>query len=95
MSTHLSPNIILSDSHGRYIPQIFCEDADEEWAQSVGVDYSDVETCQAGPDHEWYYEAWESILNSCSYTDDKGTTWRLIHDGDLYEVPDGYSWDHM
>ena len=95
MNTHLSPNIILSDSHGVYIPQIFCEDVDEEWAESRGVDYKDVETCQAGPDHEWYWEAWESILNSCNYTDDKGTTWRLIQDGDLFEVPDGYEWPHM
>lgn len=95
MNTHLSPNIILSDSNGVYIPQIFCEDVDEKWAHSRGIDYKDVETCQAGPDHEWYWEAWESILNSCNYTDNTGITWRLIQDGDLFEVPDGYEWPHM
>jgi hypothetical protein len=94
MNTQLSPKLVLSDSHGVFIPQIYCEGADEEWAQSVGVDYRDVETCQAGPDHEWYWEAWNNILNE-AHTVVDGVTWRLVQDGDLFEVPDGYEWPEM
>jgi hypothetical protein len=60
----------------------------------VGVDYKDVESCQAGPDHEWYWEAWDIILNSCKHSYDDGVTWRLIKTV-IYEVPDGYEWPHM
>jgi hypothetical protein len=42
---------------------MYCSDADEHWAKCVGVDFKDVQICQAGPDHEWYWEAWQSILN--------------------------------
>ena len=87
----LEPNLVLSDSHGIYIPQIYCSDADEAWAQCVGVDYKDVQVCQQGPDHEWYWEAWQSILDNAHIVSD-GVTWRLEQCGDLWEVPDGYVW---
>ena len=87
----LEPNLVLSDSHGIYIPQIYCSNADEAWAQCVGVDYKDVQVCQAGPDHEWYWEAWQNILNNAHIVSD-GVTWRLDQCGDLWEVPDGYIW---
>jgi hypothetical protein len=73
------PNLVLSDSHGIYIPQMYC------------VDFKDVQICQAGPDHEWYWEAWQSILDDAHIVSD-GITWRLHQDGDLWEVPDGYEW---
>jgi hypothetical protein len=91
MDTQLSPKLVLSDSYGVYIPQIYCEDADEEWAESVGVDFKDVLVCQAGPDQDWYYEAWNNILDSAHKVID-GVTWRLVHDGDLFEVPDTHTW---
>ena len=90
-NTMQEPNLVLLDSHGVYIPQIYCEDADEHWANCVGVDYKDVQICQAGPEHEWYWEAWQSILDNASIVSD-GVTWRLHQDGDLWEVPDGYEW---
>ena len=91
MDTQLSPKLVLSDSYGRYIPQVYCEDADEEWAESVGVDFKDVLVCQAGPDQDWYYEAWSNILDSAHKVID-GVTLRLVQDGDLFEVPDTYTW---
>ena len=91
MDTQLSPKLVLSYSYGRYIPQVYCEDADEEWAESVGVDFKDVLVCQAGPDQDWYYEAWSNILDSAHKVID-GVTWRLVQDGDLFEVPDTYTW---
>jgi hypothetical protein len=89
------PNLIISDRNGIYIPQMFCTDIDETWCIESNVDYKDVQVCQAGPDHEWYWEAWQSILDNCEHTDKDGVTWRLHQDGDLWEYPEGYEWPEM
>lgn len=86
------PNLILTDSHGIYIPQMFCSDADEVWAEDTKVNYADVRICQQGPDHDLYWQSWEMILDNCERTDKDGTVWRLYQDGDLWEVPDGFEW---
>jgi hypothetical protein len=47
----------------------------------------DLMTVLQGPDHEWYYDAWDSILTRASFTRD-GNTWALWQDGDLFLVCD-------
>ena len=84
------PILILSDRHGVYIPQLFCEDIDEAWCKESGVNYEDVLICQEGPDHEWYWEAWQTVLDNANRTDKHGTKWMLYQDGDLWEYPEGY-----
>ena len=91
MTIRFEPNLVLLDTHGVYIPQMYCSDADEHWAKCVGVSYEDVLICQAGPYHEWYWEAWDNIRNDAHILSD-GVTCRLHQDGDLWEVPDGYEW---
>lgn len=86
------PNLILSDANGIYIPQMFCNDIDADWCKLAHIDYKDVQVCQIGPDHEWYWEAWQSILDNMEYTDQHGVTWGLHQDGDLWEVPADYEW---
>lgn len=90
-NTAQEPNLILLDSWGIYIPQMFCSDIDEQWAEQANVQMQDVRICQQGPDHELYWDAWNNILDNTEVTRD-GVTWRLHQDGDLWEVPDGYEW---
>jgi len=85
------PNLILLDSHGIYIPQLFCSDLGEEEAASLGISSWALSQCQTGPDAPHYWEAWEEILTDCSYRDDKGTLWTLYQNGDLWEIPEGFS----
>jgi hypothetical protein len=87
------PCLVCDDQWGIYIPQRWCDGITESDCAALGIDWHDVETCQSGPDEEWYWEAWQSILDSAAMTDDNGTTWRLYQDGDLWEVPDGFSFD--
>ena len=90
MAKHLTfddSRLILSDHHGVYIPQIYCSDIDEAEANRLGISFADVETCQAGPDHEWYWEAWQAILDSALLVDDNGDRWTLYQSGDLWEIP--------
>jgi hypothetical protein len=87
------PVLAISDCHGRYIPQLWCADLDQDQAVAIGANWTDVETCMYGPDHEWYWEAWEAILDDVSMTDENGTKWILYQDGDLWEVPEGFDFD--
>ena len=78
--------LILSDSHGQYIPQLFCADLTQADAEAMGIDPQDVKDCQLGPDNEFYWEAWQSILDAAESTDSHGIKWRLEQNGDLWEI---------
>jgi len=71
--------ILVSDHHGIYIPQVFAEQF-----QFSGIDVNDINLVSKGPDHEWYWEAWESIINDAFQIDKNGNTWKLYQDGDLF-----------
>jgi len=78
-------NILVSCCHGIYVPQAFVEGYDLSlWN---GIDAEDIETIQAGPEHEWYWDSWNDILNSASYSLD-GRTYRLHQDDDLFAICD-------
>ena len=79
--------LILSDSHGVYIPKLWADELeDEEEADSYSVSWEDVLICQAGPDHELYWEAWESILQNAQWSERDGDEWTLHQNGDLWAV---------
>lgn len=75
--------ILLSDSRGVFIPQAFADQFD---AQSWGFaeDDADLVTLRNGPDAEWYWDAWDAIVQRALYTDANGNRWFLSQDGDLF-----------
>lgn len=82
--------ILINDSWGIYIPQIFTENFT---AASWGIDENspDWKTLSDGPDSEYYWESWETILDSAKHTDSNGVVWTLYQNGDLWAV----AWDEM
>ena len=75
----LGLELLVSDSHGIYVPQhwaMYCQDMD-------GVSAEDMEILKAGPDHEWYWEAWDSVLSN-AHGFVNGKKWALWQDGDLW-----------
>ena len=74
--------LLLADRNGVYIPKYFVEQYADMW----DVNYEDRETCALGPDvdNEWYWEAWQNILDSATYIDEQGKIWHLWQDGDLW-----------
>jgi len=75
--------LLLDDRNGIYIPKIFCENFNlSEW--SLSEDDSDVQACLAGPDEEWYWEAWNNIMSNARYVDANGDEWYLEQEGDLF-----------
>jgi len=77
--------LLLSDSHGRYIPQLYCSDISEDDCEGLSISWQDVKTCQSGTDEELYWDAWQSICDSASW-EDNGEMWRLLQNGDLWAV---------
>jgi len=77
--------LLLSDSHGVYIPQLYCENISKSEAKEWSLAWWAVETCQHGPDEEHYWEAWQSVCDSASW-EENGSTWRLLQNGDLWAV---------
>lgn len=77
--------LLLSDSHGIYIPKLWADELSEEEAESFSVSWESVLLCQAGPDEENYWEAWQEILDSAQWEED-GVDWRLHQNGDLWAV---------
>jgi len=74
-------NLLLSDARGIYIPRDFVEGFD--LSKFSGISAEDAETCK-NPDHEWYWEAWETILNNARFVADDGRVFHLYQDGDLW-----------
>lgn len=76
--------LLLDSARGVYIPQNFAQRfVLEEWY----VDQEDADILDQGPEHEWYWEAWESVLNKAHY-EHEGYTYRLHQDGDLWAYCD-------
>ena len=75
--------ILVSDHNGIHIPRMFAERFD--WS---GADIDDLNLVSKGPDHEWYWEAWESILRDAFHVDREGHHWKLHQDGDLFAICD-------
>ena len=103
-ATILEPRIALSDRNGIYIPQLYCNQIDEKIAEEMNIQMEDVLICQSGPEHEWYWESWDLITSNAEWVETqkffsngewqtKETKWYLHQDGDLWEVPEGFSFD--
>ena len=84
-------NLLLSDARGQYIPRDFVtgndpEEIDTEHCKNWGLTDTNREHWQdaANPESEWYWGAWEWILNNASFKDTDGNIYQLWQDGDLW-----------
>ena len=82
--------LILSDARGVYIPRDFVtgdsNEVEKSHCEKWGIKPDDAEILAAGPDHEFYWETWDSVLDEAEFTDDKGNKYRLYQDGDLWGI---------
>ena len=74
--------LMLSAARGIYIPRDFIE--------TVDIDAWNIDTWAAGqcsdPNGDFYWDAWNSILNNARYTAADGRVYSLYQDGDLWAV---------
>lgn len=80
--------ILIDDANGVYIPAIFSEKflhdvRDGEGWQ--GVDREQLVILE-NKDNEYYWEAWDEVLNTAFFIDNEGKKWTLWQDGALFAV---------
>ena len=74
--------LILDGHHGVYIPQFFAQ----TWASSFdGINHNDVKVLLEGPEHEYYWDSWDTVLSDSSIVR-HGVEYMLHQDGDLWLV---------
>lgn len=78
--------LYLRDARGIYIPRDF---ARETFRHCVaGVTDDDWNTLLAGPDHEWYWDAWSDVCDNATVTSpETGKEYRIHLDGDCWLIP--------
>lgn len=73
---------LVDSDRGIYIPQYF---AQRLAAQFSNIDLEDIEILESGPDNEFYWESWETVLDN-AWMKREGITYRLHQDMDLFLV---------
>lgn len=85
MSTQNKPlpavALLLDSNRGVYIPQHFADGFDN-WK---GISEEQRTILKIGPEHDLYWEVWDSVLCSAYYEQDDNT-WELYQDGDLWAI---------
>ena len=74
----------INDAHGVYIPQVFAEIVSRDKVTGVTKEQYDILT--EGPDHEFYWDVWDEVLNSAKLVVSCGKTFSLHQDGDLWLI---------
>lgn len=86
--------LFLSDTRGVYIPRDFAQCVHRE--QVIGVSPEDWEVLEAGPDHEWYWETWQSVCDNAVITSkESGTVYTLDQNGDLWIIERGAEYNEQ
>jgi len=84
--------LLLSDARGVYIPRDFLThglgEIDSDRCAAWGLTETNREWWEdaASPDSEFYWDAWEWILNNARYIDSAGNVYNLYQDGDLWAL---------
>jgi hypothetical protein len=76
---------LIPDRVGRYIPQRFMEQYEDDIVNREELSDEDIETVLEGPDAEWYWQAWDSLLMSLKI-ELNGSEYEIFQNQDLYAI---------
>src|SRR5215207_7760277 len=89
MTTNPDPldraEFLLNSAHGIHIPQLFAYQIHRNLVE--GVDDKAWAALEAGPDHEWYWETWDTVQNNARVNHPTLGPCYLWQDEDLWLVP--------
>jgi len=80
--SRIDVHLLIDSRHGVYILSNFIKEF-EGW---TGISDEDREILAAGPEHEWYWEAWDDVLDSARCVDKEGKEWCLHQEDDLFAI---------
>jgi hypothetical protein len=86
------PMLWLNDGRGVYIPRDFANSFADRAKSVTGVDAETWTILESGPDHEWYWVAWEDVENDAIITDENGVKFRVYNDSDCWLIPVDMEW---
>lgn len=93
------PNMLLwlSDARGVYIPRDFALSFADRTKHVTGVSDEEWEILEAGPslENEWYWDTWYEVEQNAIVTDEKNIKYTLLHDGDLWLIPEGMEYNEQ
>jgi hypothetical protein len=79
--------LLIDGNAGIYVPYSFAV------SYALGsldeVDQESFDILKHGPDHDEYWEAWETVLDTCYLRGEQGGAYYLYHDCDLWAIPVG------
>lgn len=92
--TATKPDVMLwlSDARGIYIPRDFATSFADRDKHVSGVSPEDWKILESGPDHDLYWDAWQSVCDNAIVTDDNGIKFSIHQNGDCWLVPEGMEW---
>lgn len=90
-----TPDVMLwlDDHRGVYIPRDFATSFADRAKSVSGVSHKTWSILEAGPDHEWYWEAWTEVCDNATITDERGNRYFVYQDGACWLVPHGMEWN--
>lgn len=86
---------LIPDRVGRYIPQEFAEKYGDNITNRDALSDEDIEIVLEGPESEFYWQAWDNLLQSVRLEID-GTEYIIAQNGDLFAIEPDLSddaWD--
>lgn len=93
MTTKLAAMMLLLDSNrGRFIPRDFLTDnlgaLDLVHCAKWGLTEANRSSWESAidPDDEWYWDAWDWVLNNAEFVTEGADKFRLHQDGDLWGI---------
>jgi hypothetical protein len=86
----LEPILYVDGYHGIYVPRQFALTTDR--SSTGNITREDWAILAAGPDHEFYCDAWDVVSRDALITDIDGNKFTLYQDSDLWLVPVGMEW---
>lgn len=92
MTKQPEPMLWLSDARGVYIPRDFANSFADRAKHVSGVTENDWEILEAGPEHEFYWDAWTDVCDRAVITDENGMRYRIHQDGDCWLIPEDWEW---
>jgi len=90
--------LLYDSARGQYIPQQFATECFDAITNSEDLK-EDLDILKGGPDEEWYWDAWNNVLDKVELKNGITGTRHSIyqHDGDLWildegeEIPDEFN----
>jgi len=77
--------LLFDGSSGQYIPQRFAQEIDRACVTDVSAE--NYEDLLKGPEYEWYWDVWDTVLNNAIITNSEGRRFWLYQDGDVWFMP--------